>query len=410
MVLKGYLVTAGVVLFAGASFFFAVAESALFALGKWRARQMAEQPGGDRVARLLENPAELLATIALGNTIANGAIVALGLWPALSGQWPLGWTLLATAALILVGCEIVPKTLAVRAPEPWALWVARPILLLQRVTGWLQRLFQRFNGWLLGVVMRGVPKLVSGVTDDEYRELVELAFQQGTLAQAEKEIILQIISLDRKTAKDVMKPRSQMTMIPDDLAVEDMIATARKCQHRRLPIYDEAEDTIVGVLNTGALLLDPGMDLADAIEFPSFVPASMNLLHLLNSLEKQQRGLAVVLDEFGGLAGLVTIEDIMAEVVGRFRSEIEPTGFVVETLGPGRWRVNGLMRVEDFRREHPELGDVPGVDTMGGLMVSQMEVVPVAGESLAFRGLKLTVHLADDRRVKELVVEVIRKK
>jgi CBS domain containing-hemolysin-like protein len=100
----------------------------------------------------------------------------------------------------------------------------------------------------------------------------------------------------------------------------------------------------------------------------------------------------------------------MAEVVGRFRSEIETAGFVVETLAPGRWRVNGLMRVEDFRREHPELGDVPGVDTMGGLMVSQMEVVPVAGESLAFRGLKLTAHQADDRRVKELVVEVIRKK
>jgi putative hemolysin len=410
VVLKGYLVLCGVMVFTGASFFFAVAESALFALGKWRARQLATQAGDDRVARLLENPAELLATIALGNTIANGAIVALGLWPALSGQWSLGWTLLGTAGVILLGGEIVPKTLAVRSPEQWARWVARPMLLLQGATGWLQGLFQRFNEWLLASVVRGAARPASGLGNEEYRELVEMAFQQGTLAQSEKEIILQIISLDRKTARDVMKPRSQMALIPDDLSVEEMIAAARKFKHRRLPIHDETEDAIVGVLNTSALLLDPKMDLADAIEFPSFVPESMNLLQLLNSLERQQRGLAVVMDEFGGTAGLVSIEDIMGEVVGRIHSELESSGFVVEKLDEGRWRVNGLMRLEDFRREYPELGEVPGLDTMGGLMVSQMEVVPVAGESVMFRGLKLTAHAADERRVKELVVELAKKK
>jgi len=134
VVLKGYLVLIGVMGFAGASFFFAAAESALFALGKWRARQMAAQAGGERVARLLENPSELLATLALGNTIANGAIVALGLWPALSGQWPLSWTLLGTAAVILIGGEIVPKTLAVRAPERWALWGGTSIMVFSSLT------------------------------------------------------------------------------------------------------------------------------------------------------------------------------------------------------------------------------------------------------------------------------------
>src|SRR4029434_3314756 len=123
----------------------------------------------------------------------------------------------------------------------------------------------------------------------EYQELVELAFQQGTLARAEKEIILQIIRLDMKTAQDVMKPRSQMAAIPDDLSVEDMVAAARRYKHRWLPIYDESLDTIVGVLNTRALLLDPQMDLADAIEFPSFVPESMNLLQLLRSLQRDQK-------------------------------------------------------------------------------------------------------------------------
>src|SRR6185295_3698181 len=106
----------------------------------------------------------------------------------------------------------------------------------------------------------------------DYQELLEVAFQQGTLAESEKEIILQIISLDRRTVRDVMRPRSRMACIPDDLSVEEMITAARKFRHRRLPMYDETPDTIVGILNTRALLLDPKIDLADAIEFPSFVP------------------------------------------------------------------------------------------------------------------------------------------
>src|SRR5439155_2223766 len=106
------------------------------------------------------------------------------------------------------------------------------------------------------------------LTDADYQELLDLAFQQGALAQSEKEIILQIIQLDRRTVKEVMKPRSQMAAISDDLSIEEMLEAARKHKHRRLPMYDETPDTIVGILNTRALLLDPQIDLADAIEFP----------------------------------------------------------------------------------------------------------------------------------------------
>ena len=132
------------------------------------------------------------------------------------------------------------------------------------------------------------------------------------------------------------------------------MAAAKRFRHRRLPIYDETPDTIVGILNTRALLLDPGIDLADAIEFPSFVPETMNLLQLFQSLQKQQRGLAVVLDEFGGTAGIVTMEDILGQIVGKIRGEArQPEGFVMEKLTPGRWRVNGTLRLDDFRREFP---------------------------------------------------------
>jgi putative hemolysin len=405
-----YLVVAGVLVFAGASCFFAVAESALFALGKWQVDQLAEKfpVKGGMLVRLLQKPSEVLATIVLGNTLANSCMVAFGLGSAL---WHHGSTSLAIAGLfilMLVGCEILPKTLAVRTPEKWALRIAHPLLLLQGISQPLQKLVQGLNNLVLvGIFTRAVkPQPIT--TEDEYRELLDLAYQQGALAQREKEIIAEIIGLDQKTAASVMTPRSKMSCLPDDLTVEQMIAEARRLRHRRLPLYDETPDTIVGVLDTKLLLLDPNIDLAEAIEFPSFVPESMNLMKLFVALQRQQRGIALVVDEFGGTAGVVTMEDILEEIVGEIRSEGEAPRFIMEKLGAGKWRVSGAMNVVDFRREFPGLGEVD-VETMGGLLVSLMEIVPSSGESVLFRGLKLTAQAADERSVRELLVETVKR-
>ncbi len=405
-----WLFLSGVAFCATASFFFALAESSLFALGRWRARRLADQPHGELVMRLLEQPAELLATLSLGNTLANAGIVALSLWPAVHGQFPLAATLAGLFVLVLLGCEVLPKTLGVRAPERWALRVARPVAWVQGGTGWLRALVQGLNRRLMGTVLAH-PTAAEGpsLNDEEYRELVELAFQQGALRQREKEIILEIIHLDRKAARDVMRPRSRMAAISDELSIEEMMVEARRHQRRRLAIYDETPDTIVGILDTQKLLLNPDGDLADAIDFPSFVPESMNCLQLLKSLQRQQRGLAIVLDEFGGVAGVVRVEDILEEVVGEIRDEGEAAGFIIEKLAEGRWRVNGLMAIEDFRREYPDLPEISGVDTMGGLLVRQLEMVPPAGRAASFAGLRLTAAVVDERRVKELLVEKPRK-
>jgi CBS domain containing-hemolysin-like protein len=392
-------------LFAGASFGCALAETALFSLGQWRVRQLAERaPGtGALVGRLLASPQDLLATIVLGNTVANAGLVALGLWVAAWFGWPL-WAVGGTVlGLILVGGEVIPKTLAVRAPEFWALRVARPMAWMQSVTRPLRRLAQGVNAQLLRAVR--LPAQTTTSSAEEYRELLELGFQEGALGLNEKEIILQIVSLDRRTARDVMKPRAQMVVLPDDLPVAEMAAMARRTRHRRLPLYDGTPDTIVGVLNTRKLLLDPDADLSEAVEFPSFVSETINLLDLLRRLQRQRRGLAIVLDEYGSTAGLITTEDILGAVIGRIRSEGEAGGFVMEKLGPGRWRVNGTMRIEDFRREYPDIGGYTGIDTMGGLLTALAEVVPPSGFAVRFGRLRLTVTVADERRVRELLVE-----
>jgi CBS domain containing-hemolysin-like protein len=378
---------AAILIFAGASFFFALAETALFSLSKWQARQLAEHhPGaGKIVTQLLERPQDLLATLALGNTFANAAMLAV----------------------TLLGCEVLPKTLAVRRPERWALRVAWLMLVSEKITAPLHRVAQQLNTAILKIITpQTAPQAGAGMlTDAEYQELLEMAYRQGTLDESEKEIILQIISLDQRMARDVMRPRAGMACISDNATLEEMMAAAKKFKHRRLPIYDETPDTIVGILNTRALLLDPKIDLADAIEFPSFVPETMNLLQLFKSLQKQQRGLAMVIDEFGGTAGLVTMEDILGQLVGKIRTGPQAEGLVMEKLAPDRWRVNGTMRLEDFRREFPALGGVDEVETMGGLLAHLLGVVPAAGESATFRGLQLTAEAADERRVRQLIVQ-----
>jgi len=368
------------VLFAGASFFFALAETSLFSLCKWQLRQLEERSPalGKIISRLLAEPQDLLATLVLGNSFANAGIVAIGLLLALRRDWPLPVVWAALLVLILFGGEVAPKALAVRAPELWATRVARFMPFLQKVSRPLRRVAQGLTNLSLRA-FPVPPPLAAGLSDAEYQELLEMAYQQGTLAAGEKEIILQIINLDRRRAGEVMKARAQMACISDDLSVPEMMEAARRFKHGRLPIYDESVDTIVGVLNTRALLLNPEADLALAIEFPSFVPESMNLLQLLKSLQRQQRGLAIVLDEFGGTAGIVTIEDILAEVLGEIHSEHATERAVLEQLAENRWRVSGGLRLDNFRRVYPQLPEFPGCETMAGLALQQFRSCPPPG-------------------------------
>ena len=417
------LAAAGVLVFTGASFFFALAETALFSLGAWQVKLLAERNPvkGGIVASLLANPQVLIATIALGNSFALAAMLAVCFWMGLRGDWPWMFSVPGLLVLSLVGGEVLPKTLAVRRPEVWALRLARPLTFMMLFSGPLCRVSE----WMFSSIIRlgtrtlkagqraegagarnpGAGDAQSALTDADYQELVELAFQSGTLELSEKEIILQIVSLDRRTVKDVLRPRSLLAAIPDDLSIEEMVAAARKYRHGRLPIYDESPDTIVGVLNTRAFLLNPEGDLADVIDFPSFVPESMNLLQLFISLQRQGRGLAIVLDEFGGTAGVVGLQDILEVIIGRVRPDTGLAGMVLKEIGAGRWRVSGAVRIDDLRRVCPGIGTVPEVETMGGLLTLLLDVVPGLGDSASYRGLKLTAVAVEERRVRELLVE-----
>ncbi len=402
--MQWYTELALLLIFTGIGFFLALAETAMLTLGKWRLRQItAHQPErGVFIRKLLAAPHDLLATMTFLNTVAHAAIIAT----ALAISWKLDqqhfiFVALLLAAGLLLFCEVVPKTLAMRRPQSWAPRVARPLLWLV----WFTRPVRFVAQWVNNQLLRLVPKSVKPMpelSDEEYSELIELGWQSGTLGISEKEIILNIMRLDRRPVADLMRPRSQMACIPHNLELPEMLAAAREQQHRRLPMYNESPDTIVGILNAPRLLADPTVDMVEVIDFPSFVPEEMNLLELLKSFQRYQHSMAIVLDEFGSTVGLVTLEDILNDVVDELRREGGADEFVMEEIAPGQWRLSGNVWLEDFRREYPQLQRAEGVDTIGGLVASQMDVIPPVGTEVNYSGLKLKVTQADGRRVLEV--------
>ena len=393
--------------FTGAGFFFAMAETALLTLGKWRLRQVTtvNPARGAFIRKLQSAPQDLLATITLGNTLAHAAIIATALLISLKFDQPhFLFVALTLVAGLFLFCEVVPKTLAMRHPEAWAPRVAFLMLWMVRITRPVRAVAQGINNQLIRLIPNSV-KPLTAVTDDEYSELLELGWQSGTLGMSEKEIILQIMQLDRRPVADLMRPRSLMVSIRHDLPVAKMLTVARSHHHRRLPIHDESSDSIVGILNTPKLLANPSIDMMEVIDFPSFVPEEMNLLELLKSFQRQRHGMAIVLDEFGSTVGLVTLEDILSEVIGRLRREGAGEKFLMEQHENGKWRLSGNVWLEDFRREYPQLQRVPGVDTVGGLVASKSDMIPPVGTEIYFSGLSLKVTHADGRRVLEVVAQ-----
>ena len=393
--------------FAVMSFLFALAESSLFSLGQQSIHRMRQQkaPDADWIVQQLGNPHEVMAVLVFGNTLFNSAIWATGLLMVISGIWPPFSTLSSLVILILIGCEVMPKALAVRLPEKWSMASVRLLTFLQ----WLNHPLRHVTRWMNQLILRWTPnrfrKEVSRTGDSDYQELLELGYQQGMLGLGEKEIILEIIELDCKCATDVMTPRSQVVALPFDLALTQMCEEARKQTFRRIPLYSETLDQMVGILDTRKLFLNPEGDLFECTELPSFVPESMNLLALFKSLQRQRRGMAVVVDEFGGLAGVVTMEDILEEILGPIRNENESEAFEIEVLAPGKWRVSGLLEVDAFREYCPSLEEVVEVDTMGGLFTMKLGYVPEAEETVLFGNLKLTSKIVGERRIKELLVQ-----
>src|SRR5947199_121812 len=227
---------------------------------------------------------------------------------------------------------------------------------------------------------------------------------EGALYGGEAEMIQEIMKLGDKTAKDCMTPRVDSFMLSDDLTNEDAIARLKEKRHRRVPVYADTPDQILGIIDVKLFLLDPSEHYTEKLIAPSFIPETMRAVELLKLFLTHPQGMGVVVDEFGGTEGIITMEDIVEEIlsgtVPRDGSE-----FYIEPLGNGKFLVSGNARLDDLTEHLGFQIDAEGIDTIGGFVFTRLGHVPSSGTKLKIPGLAITVRRAARKRIEEVLLE-----
>jgi len=393
----------------GISALLSAAETALLAANRGRLQQLDE--AGDRrartVRRLLEEPGRLLTTLLAGDNIVNVAatVLATSVIIAVFG-WPRGvpYAIVGIVLMILIFGEIVPKTIAAKYADRLALIFARPLAALSTILSPVVRVLSALGS----IVMRpfgGRVNLTSPlVTEEEIRELVKVGEEEGVIEQAEREMIHSIFEFGDTVVREVMVPRIDMACVADTETVAGALRLIRAEQHSRLPVYHGAIDQIVGIVHVKDLLtamLD-GRSEAPVKEVARpayFIPESQPLARLLREFRRRKTEMAIVVDEYGGTAGLVTTEDLLEEIVGPILDEYDVEEKLVEIVNESVALVDGRASLEEINETLHLDFPVGEVDTIGGFIYSLLGHVPAQGESVTSDGVELFVERLEGHRV-----------
>ena len=422
----------------GLSAFFSAAETALFSLHRAQIARLRETLSPRLSATmdaLFANPRRLLSMILLADTLTNLPLCLLGLFflhdysswhwhalpapgvfaaasdPALVPFWPAA---LGLFVLIVGVCDLLPKVFALRQPER----VARPALAVLRVLRpWLDptcAALQSASEWLADRLTPAHVRAPLKMTEAEFGALVEAGAEDGALGAAESEMIQEIIKLGDKTAKDCMTPRVEAFTMVDDLSNAEAVTLLRQERRHRVPVYGETPDDIVGVLDARRflrLVAEAGHDVAAVAHYseimdpPSYVSETMRALDLLRGFLSRPQGLAIIVDEYGGTEGVVTLSDIVEEIVG----DALPSGeedLYIDVLDPDRLLVSGHARLDDISEHDGFALDAEGLDTIGGLIFNRLGYLPKAGSVMEIPPhLKLTIRRVTRKRVTEVLIE-----
>jgi len=395
-------------LLAAASALFSAIETAFFSLQPFQVRRLrTENPRvADQLSRLLQNPRRVLSALLLADATVNVPLIVLSLYTlreVLRLRTPFGVAAAAVIfALIAIVCDLGPKVIALGEPYRLAKMGARVLTLLMPLLDPVSRVLQRWSERIADWMTPARIKAHAPLSDEELETLVQLSAEEGILEAAESEMIQEILKLGDKMARDCMTPRVDLFAIPDDLTNEEAMEQLRAGQHRRVPVFGETPDDIVGTLEVTRFFLNPAEHYTEQLNPPSFVPETMKALDLLKSFIKHPQGMAVIVDEYGGTEGVVTLNDIVEEII----SDAVPSGeqeLYIEPLGEGRVIAAGRTRLDDLA----ELGfklEAEGVDTIGGLIFNRTGSIPRVGASLEIDNVWIRVRRSSRRGVEEVLL------
>jgi putative hemolysin len=403
--------------------FFVAGEIALVSIRRSRVEQLVDEgrPGARRVRRLLDEPGRFLAVSQLGLTVIGFfasayAAVSLveslkGLIAPIAGNSAEGIALVIVTILLalftIVFAELVPKTLALANAERVAIALSLPIEFLARALSPLIALLTGITSTIAKAFGANVTNEAQ-ITAEELRLIVERGGEQGVLEAEEEQMINAVIELGSRRVHEVMVPRIAMATIQATATFDEAIETIVEHGHSRIPVYDESVDEILGILYAKDLLpflrasAGPRPDLRTLLRTPVYIPESMTVDDLLHEFQRRKVHIAIVLDEYGGTAGLVTIEDLLEEIVGEIQDEYDVEEPMVVRLSDDEARLDGRASVDDLAElfdTNLGLEDEDEYDTVGGLIYHRIGGVPTPGDQVEVDGLTLTVESTDGRRV-----------
>jgi magnesium and cobalt exporter, CNNM family len=389
------------------------AEAAYFSLGRTRLKELAEQQGETPgpLTPLLEQPHELLVTLLVGITVVNigASALAAAIAEQLFGSHGLAIAIAAMVFLLTIFGEVLPMTLAVEYPVRFASWVSRPVVWLSMALKPIRVGLGAFTAITVRLVgserRRGQPE----ISEEELRTLVDVGAREGVVERSEREMIHKVFELEDTLVREVMVPRPDMFCLDVTIEPAQLLPLLREQLHSRVPVYEETVDQIVGVLYTKDLLpylsgLPADFSLRPHLHPPYFVPGSKRADALLREFQAKKLHLAVVVDEYGGTAGLVTLEDLLEELVGEIRDEYDEDERLIQRVAPRSFRVSGRLAIDELNTATGLQIPDDAFDTVGGWVLDLFGRVPHKGEKTEADGVRVAVEKVERTRVLEVLV------
>ena len=390
------------------SAFFSATETAFSSLNKTRLKSMSENGNrkAERALRLAENYDELLSTILIGNNIVNiglASIATIFFVDLLGGGAGPSVSTVVTTVVVLIFGEISPKSMAKESPESFAMAVSGIISALTKVFKPINWLFSKWKG-LLSKLFK--VKDDRRLTQDELITLVEEVEQEGGMDADDSDLVRSAIEFHDQEVADILTPRVRVEGVPQDASYAEISEIFEESGYSRLPVYDETIDRIVGVIHQKDFYRktrEEKVNLPEIMKSPVFVTENTKISDLMRLLQRTKSQLAVVVDEYGGTVGIVTMEDILEELVGEIWDEHDEIEVEFQEEKDGCWRIVGSAPLEEME-ERFSLGQGADASTVGGWVMELAERIPEVGEEFHCGSWDVKVVKADDRHVQEIML------
>lgn len=400
--------------------YLAASETSLMRVSRIRVRYLVENEvaRADKLERLVENPGYFLPSLLLMILVVQLTTASLATWMVTrltnnAGVGVAAGTAVATAFMFVFG-ELIPKASASHNSERMALRVTRPITLLSKFLHPLAVLFEYIANGVLRLFHRKGLTTEMIVTDEgEIKAMVSAAGEYDVIEEEEKEMIHSVFEFGDTMVREVMVPRPDMVTLPHDAAVKDALALAIKHGYSRIPVHGDNLDDIVGVIYAKDLMkylqkgnVDHGIE--EIVRDAYVIPETKNLSELLRELRERKVHMSIVVDEYGTVAGLVTIEDLLEEIVGEIFDEFDLEVKLVDQVASNRFQVDARVNIDDINEKLgiklPEEGDV---GTVGGLILKILGHLPVPGETFVYNGVAIKVEKLRNNRISKVSMELI---